>query len=223
MCFLDDKTDVVRELTKVNEEESKYKKNKEAQKVENVNINKTSDSISDKKETEKWKEKDNKSADNIKPKNIRNNSIKSEGKEKSKEYGRYSSYSSSSEGSSTIKRRRNTKKNIPFKYYIWFLTSQINKYILYLLLILFVLFSLYDIGVFFVGIGPLWTFFKMKMVNTSTKLRSLIPAILCYQGSSWRQTLPRRLRARRSGVSPCRLSGKSRGPCLQAGRPRPHG
>ena len=182
MCFLDDKTEVVRELTKVNLEESKYKQNKEAQKVENVNINKTSDSISDKKETEKGKEKDNKSADNIKAKNIRNNSIKSEGKEKRNQSNDYSSYSSS-EGSSTIKRRRHTKKNIPFKYYIWFLTSQINKYILYLLLILFVLFSLYDIGVFFVGIGPLWTFFKMKMVNTSIKLSSLIPAIICYQGT----------------------------------------
>jgi hypothetical protein len=183
MCFLDDKTDVVREITKVNLEQSKYEQSKEAKKLENNNINKTSENISDKKGTGNEKGKDNKSADNIKPKNIRNNSIKSEGKEKSKEYGRYSSYSSSSEGSSTIKRRRNTKKNIPFKYYIWFLTSQINKYILYLLLILFVLFSLYDIGVFFVGIGPLWTFFKMKMVNTSTKLRSLIPAILCYQGT----------------------------------------
>ena len=59
--------------------------------------------------------------------------------------------------------------------------SQFNKYILYLLIIFFILYSLYDIARYFIGIGPLWFFFRMKVIKTSLDLVSLIPAVFCYQ------------------------------------------
>ena len=79
-----------------------------------------------------------------------------------------------------IKRKHMT---IPFKYYFLFFATQINKYFLYLLIVCFILFSLYDFSVFFTGVGPLWNFFKNKMIDSSTKIESLIPALFCLQGN----------------------------------------
>ena len=176
MCFLDDKIEVERELKKVNLIQTQLENNRNTKNINDSNINKTDDYI---RNNNIESEKDAKSAENLMTKNLRNTSTRSEDKE-SKD-----SYSSSSSGPSisTYKRKKKNQKNIPFKYYFWFLTNQINKYILYLLLIFFTLFSLYDIGVFIVGIGPLWRFFKLKMINTSLKLRNLIPAIFCFQGT----------------------------------------
>ena len=73
--------------------------------------------------------------------------------------------------------------NISFKYLFLFMASQLNKYFLYLLIILFIVYSLFDVGMFFAGIGPLWNFFYEKIIKTSLKRESLIPALFCYQCS----------------------------------------
>ena len=73
--------------------------------------------------------------------------------------------------------------NISFKYLFLFMGSQLNKYFLYLIIILFIVYSLFYVGMFFVGIGPLWNFFNEKIIKTSLKPQSLIPALFCYQCS----------------------------------------
>ena len=80
---------------------------------------------------------------------------------------------------STPREKRNI--NLSVKYLFLFIVSQFNKYILYLLIIFFILYSLYDIARYFIGIGPLWFFFRMKVIKTSLDLVSLIPAVFCYQ------------------------------------------
>ena len=73
--------------------------------------------------------------------------------------------------------------NLSFKYLFLFIASQLNKYFLYLLIILFIVYSLFDVGLFFVGVGPLWNFFNEKIIKTSIKSESIIPAVFCYQCS----------------------------------------
>ena len=77
----------------------------------------------------------------------------------------------------------NIKKNfnISFKYLFLFMASQIYKYFLYLLIILFIVYSLFDVAAVFVEIGPLWNFFRDKVIETSLEYKSIIPAIFCYQ------------------------------------------
>ena len=90
-----------------------------------------------------------------------------------------------SDSNDNIKNALIKRKNmsIPFKYYFLFFANQINKYFLYILIVFFILYSLYDFSVFFIGIGPLWNFFKNKMIDTSTETESLIPALFCLQGN----------------------------------------
>ena len=85
--------------------------------------------------------------------------------------------------SSSKKLKKERYNNISYKYYLLFIAKQINKYFLYILVICFILFSLYDFSIFFVGLGPLWTFFKMKTINTSLNVKSLVPAIFSFQSS----------------------------------------
>ena len=134
MCFLDDKTEVERELKRVNTIQQQLENDKKEKITDNnENVNKTNENI--KTNNIEISEK-NKSAENIKPKNIKNIGMQSEDKGNKDS----SSNSNSSNSQSMSKKKRIYQKNIPVKYYFWFLTNQINKYILYLLLIFFILF-----------------------------------------------------------------------------------
>ena len=162
MCFLDDKIEIEKELKEVNLEELKNKNNI----IEHISQSNIFNNIN-----KKENERKNKSTDNIINNRLKNDSLK---KEEIKESSSYKKITST---------RKKKNRNIPFKYYIWFLTNQVNKYVLYLLIIFFILFSLYDTVVFFIGVGPLWNFFKVKIISTSLKTSSIIPALFSYQGS----------------------------------------
>ena len=169
MNFLDDKVELEKEMKEVNYLnyliQSKYD-NKSIDKNLNDNNNKIIDNLEDNKDNDKkFKNGDdivNKN-NNSKIEENEDNPLNQSGFEKQK--------------------IKNNKKILPFKYYFLFLLRQLHKYILYLLLLFFTLYSLYDVLILISNVGPLWHFFKIKMINTSLKISNLIPAIFCYQGS----------------------------------------
>lgn len=115
-------------------------------------------------------ENNNKTGDDLQQiKNDDNNEIKEEKINTNNEFD---------ELDSSIEKKNN---NISFKYLFLFMASQLNKYFLYLLIILFIVYSLFDVAAVFVDIGPLWNFFREKIIATSLEYKSIIPAIFCFQ------------------------------------------
>ena len=176
MCFLDDKTEKEEELKEVNLEEEKFEQQITQNDTNNNKSNNNSITMNNKNNNSinKDNERKNRSADNIIHRKSNKKLTKEE--DQKKEY-------SSLKNSKKKEKGKKINKYITWKYYFWFLTNQVNKYILYLFIIFLILFSLYDTVVFFVGKGPLWNLFKVKIISTSLKSESLIPGIFAFQFS----------------------------------------
>ena len=91
-----------------------------------------------------------------------------------------SSYYNSS--SSVASEKKREKYKISFKYYFLFLASQIHKYILYLLILFIILYSIYDFALIFIDLGPMWTFFKKNMIDSSLNIKDIFLSVICFQG-----------------------------------------
>ena len=155
MCFLDDKTEIEKELKKLKEELIKEKINRE-------NMGKNIELKDNNNET-----------GNTCNNNTNNNDTNKESL----------SWEDSSYSTKYSKKTTRIKTEVPLKYLFWFIGSQIHKYILYLLIIFFTLFSLYDFVIFFIELGPMWNFFKQKLIDSSTDFINVLRGILCLQGN----------------------------------------
>ena len=110
-----------------------------------------------------------------------NNEINNETKNNDNLNNNSSYYNSSSSVDSSVKKRRK-KYNISFKYYFLFIGSQAHKYILYILVLFFILYSLFDFALFFIDLGPMWTFFNKNMIESSLNFSEIFFSIICFQG-----------------------------------------